>query len=105
MTFNLAAYLDLAEEILELDKANEGQDNAYLRCSISRAYYSVFCIARNFKGLKHYRPTTNEPFHSVVLDTYRTSEGRNKKTDRRIWQLLDHLRKLELAPIITRSIR
>jgi uncharacterized protein (UPF0332 family) len=97
MTFDLATYLNLAEEILELDKANDGHDNAYLRCSISRAYYSVFCIARNFKGLKHYWGPADEPFHIAVLDKYRTSGGRNKKIDKRIWQLLDYLRKLRVS--------
>jgi uncharacterized protein (UPF0332 family) len=79
MSFDLKEYLVLAEEIIKLKQACKGEDNAYLRCSLSRAYYSVFCIARNMKGewLRNYKPTEEEGYksiHTKVLETYRDSE-------------------------------
>ena len=41
MSFNWKDYVDLAEELLKRE------DEASHRSAVSRAYYGVFCIARN----------------------------------------------------------
>jgi len=75
--FDWADYLSIAEEILRLGQAIDGHDTAYVRSSLSRAYYSVFCIARNMKRLDNYRPTEDaeeyKSVHRVVLDAYEQS--------------------------------
>lgn len=47
MTFQWAAYLDLAEALLN-HRTTWAQEEACCRASISRAYYAVFCAARNY---------------------------------------------------------
>jgi uncharacterized protein (UPF0332 family) len=47
MTFRWADYLSLAEALLT-HRATFAQEEACCRASISRAYYAVFCAARNF---------------------------------------------------------
>ncbi len=47
MNFDWRSYLLLADELLKHQNPAISQE-AYLRSAISRAYYSVFCIARNF---------------------------------------------------------
>jgi len=49
MSFNWRDYVDLAQDLL--NRAEE----ACQRSSISRAYYGVFCLARNRKGYKNIR--------------------------------------------------
>jgi uncharacterized protein (UPF0332 family) len=76
MSFNWKDYFDLAQELLK--KSEE----CYLRSSISRAYYGVFCMARDKAGLKDYRPNfkKGEPgIHEKVISTYRNSLNREKK--------------------------
>lgn len=93
MSYKLEEYLDLAEKILKLDGANKGEDNAYLRCSLSRAYYSVFCIARNHKNMKYEQAPY---FHEAVLEKYRNSHTFTKKDDKQIYVFLNDLRRLRV---------
>ncbi len=47
MSFDWSGYLVLAQELMV--KANEFTDQeAVYRCVVSRAYYSVYCLARNY---------------------------------------------------------
>lgn len=94
MTFDLADYLDLAEDILELSKAGKGEDNAYIRCSISRAYYSVYCVARNLRGYKDY--SGNDP-HTTIISAYKNSRSNCKKVDHRIGGHLANLKRLRIT--------
>ena len=58
-----------------------------MRSGISRAYYGVFCIARDKKELKNYRgPNT----HWHVINQYQNS---NNPKEKRIGKNLDNLRK------------
>lgn len=81
MTLNWIEYLNLAEELLATN------EEEYLRSSISRAYYSVFNIARDLKGCRHNK---EKSIHKVVKDTYWNSPNRNEK---RIGRLLGTLSK------------
>ena len=47
MSFDWQSYISLAEELLELSQ-RKSLEEACFRSAISRSYYGVFCIARNF---------------------------------------------------------
>ncbi len=68
MNFNWGEYFSLAEELVRNDK------ESCWRSAISRAYYSVFCLARNKYDF------TDEPLsHWVVIERYRNSENKEEK--------------------------
>jgi uncharacterized protein (UPF0332 family) len=51
------------------------------------------------KGLKFFlsnKEGNYETIHSVVLEAYRTSQGRTRKSDREVWRYLDALRRLRV---------
>ena len=81
MSFDWKDYVYLAEDLL--NRAEE----SYLRSSISRAYYGVFCIARNRKGYKKY---TGSDVHWKVINEYKNSSDKNEQD---IGRILDKLRK------------
>lgn len=110
MKFDWLNYLALAEKLLDevtifldRDKNSSDRENsellyeAKLRCAISRAYYSVFCLARNYlrdieedyelKKSKEYgiRP------HRYVIDRFRRS---NTKGYNNIGTSLERLLKM-----------
>jgi len=90
MSFNWINYVYIAEGL------QPKTEEAYIRCSISRAYYGVFCPARNIKGLKNYLKTKEdwEPsIHIAVINAYRHSTYTN---DKQIGVRLDTLRKLRV---------
>ncbi|MFZ8803405.1 MAG: HEPN domain-containing protein [Candidatus Calescibacterium sp.] len=47
MSFDWKLYVQLAEELIDFYRS-EALKEAYFRSAISRAYYGVFCIGRNF---------------------------------------------------------
>lgn len=47
MSFNWGSYIQLANELISHQRTPSIQE-AYLRSAISRSYYGIFCIARNF---------------------------------------------------------
>ena len=47
MSFYWKDYLDLAHKLIN-DSQSDTLEEAYLRSSVSRSYYSIFCLARNF---------------------------------------------------------
>jgi len=67
MSFHWEKYVYLAEELMNR------KDDAYLRSSISRAYYGVWCLARNKKGYKRYKPRKGENIHWKVINEYKNS--------------------------------
>lgn len=54
MNFNFALYLQLAEELVNI-KDNPNLLEAYLRSSVSRSYYSVYLLSRDFYENKYGR--------------------------------------------------
>ncbi len=48
MPFDWKQYLDLARHLSQPTTSDEGQREAMLRSSVSRAYYAAFCHARNY---------------------------------------------------------
>jgi len=91
MTFDWTEYLKLANE---LAKRN---DEASLRSSISRAYYGVFCIARNILGYKNYK---GKDVHQKVIDKLKQNGSEFPK---KLGQYLDELRREETKQIIART--
>ncbi|PIU60817.1 MAG: hypothetical protein COS84_12000 [Armatimonadetes bacterium CG07_land_8_20_14_0_80_40_9] len=87
MSFGWQFYLNLAKILIDERKANI--EEAYLRTSISRSYYGVFCIARNIlkgKGLKI--PRTD--LHKYVITQYKKSTN---PIEEKIGESLARLRK------------
>jgi len=74
MSFDWKSYLQLADELIKHQNPAISQQ-AYLRSAISRAYYGVFCLARNFlirNGITIPRIDT----HKFVRKTYRNSRDK-----------------------------
>jgi len=48
MRFDWSEYLNLAQELAATNSDSSANRDAKLRSAISRAYYSTFCLARNY---------------------------------------------------------
>ncbi|MEK7398583.1 MAG: hypothetical protein AAB116_16750 [Candidatus Poribacteria bacterium] len=70
MIFDWITYIYLADELLT------GTDEAYYRSAISRAYYGVFCIARDRKGYSDYKKSDA---HSKVIENYVKSSDEDER--------------------------
>jgi len=81
MSFKWEEFILLAEKLLQND------DEASLRTCISRAYYGIFCIARNKKGFKNYKYPN---IHKKVIEEYKNSD---KEKERQIGEILYELRR------------
>ena len=84
MSFDWKDYVDLAEDLL-----NRAEESCF-RSSISRAYYGVFCIARNKKGYRNYKSNQGENMHWIVINAYKNSSDANEQN---IGRILDKLRR------------
>jgi len=78
MTFDWRLYLQLADELINYQRTASLQE-AYYRSAVSRSYYGVFCIARNFlissKGITIPKTDT----HKFVREEYKESTNREEK--------------------------
>lgn len=77
MTFSWRLYIQLADELISHQRT-PGLHEAYLRTAISRSYYGVFCIARNFlvnRGVAIPKVDT----YKFVKDKYWNSPNRVEK--------------------------
>ncbi len=84
MSFNWKDYVSLAEDLV--DSAQEST----LRSCVSRAYYGVFCIARDGKSYKSYKPKPGENLHRKIIDEYKNSSD---VKEQQTGLTLDNLRK------------
>lgn len=79
MTFAWVEYLELADALLS-NRGTFAQDEACCRASISRAYYAVFCAARNHavngEGLQLGRTGDD---HRHVQRHFEQAQGTNHK--------------------------
>jgi uncharacterized protein (UPF0332 family) len=64
MAFDWSKYLELAEEL------SKRQDEACLRAAISRAYYSVYNIAKKRDAVSKYRFNNDGNSHDELWDLY-----------------------------------
>lgn len=67
MAFDWSKYLDLAREL-----AQRGSDEAALRTAVSRAYYAVFCSARDLLASEGSFPPRGLPVHKWVWDEFKS---------------------------------
>jgi len=87
MSFDWRAYLHLAGELLSHQQTAIPQE-AYLRSAISRAYYGVFCIARNFlisKGTTIPRIDTHKFVRETFFNSTHKIERKIGKDLRDLW--------------------
>jgi uncharacterized protein (UPF0332 family) len=85
MSFKWVQYLQLAQLL------NENESEAAKRAAISRAYYAVFCICRNFaRDNKELIPSGTADDHGLVIRHFRDS---NDKERQKIGDLLDKMRR------------
>lgn len=86
MSFDWKLYIQLADELITYQRTTSFQE-AYLRTAISRSYYGIFCIARNFlttKGISIPKIDT----HKFVRGQYLASQD---KEERKIGDSLNRL--------------
>jgi len=81
MSFDWVKFIKLAEN-LHLQNTEE-----CFRTAISRAYFGIFCLIRNYKGYKEY---TKPDIHSKVIRSLKTSGDPNEQE---IGKLIDDLRR------------
>lgn len=88
MSFDWRLYIKLADELINFKRKNLLAES-YWRSAISRAYYGVFCLSRNFLLSKRITiPRKN--VHLFVIDRYKRSFDQEEK---KIGIELDRLRK------------
>lgn len=73
MSFDWLDYLILAQELASQAISSSNQE-ARLRCAISRAYYAAFCKARNHLRHKEHQSFPNSGrVHQTVIETFEKS--------------------------------
>ena len=75
MRFDWSEYLNLAQELAATNSDCSGNREAKLRSAISRAYYSTFCLARNYlrdieKDPRLFRKNRDIKEHKYVADEF-----------------------------------
>ena len=88
MSFDWRLYIKLADELINLQR-DKSLAESYWRSAISRAYYGVFCLSRNFLRLGGITVPKRD-IHRFVIDKYKESFNQNKK---KIGIELDRLKK------------
>lgn len=86
MSFDWKLYIQLADELIAYQRTTSLQE-AYLRSAISRSYYGIFCLARNFlisKGISIPGVDT----HKFIRSNYQRSSNKAEK------EIGDNLRRL-----------
>jgi len=71
MSFDWKLYITLAEELINY-RTNSDLQEACLRSSISRGYYGVYCIARNFL-IKKGKTIPKTDSHKFVREEYQNN--------------------------------
>ncbi len=71
--FEWSKYLDLANELVQRE------DEAAKRTAVSRAYYSVFCMARNWLEVKSIPIGHGMNDHHIVWSTFEKLQGKRAK--------------------------
>ncbi len=88
MSFDWRLYIKLADELINFHRTKSLAES-YWRSAISRAYYGVFCLSRNFlisKGIRIPRKNV----HRFVIEKYKNSLD---QVEKKIGVQLDRLRK------------
>ena len=98
MRFDWSEYLNLAQELAATNSDCSGNREAKLRSAISRAYYSAFCLARNYlrdieKDPTLFRKNRNINEHQYVANEFINHRNKNKNMVK-IGENLSRLREL-----------
>ncbi len=104
--FDWNQYLLLAEKLFYLRKNEEflGLKDACLRSAISRAYYAVFCVARNYLIDKKGVRIPKEDTHKFVREIFINSAIREEKiVGESIKQLWEKRKKADYDGFLTVS--
>ena len=74
MSFCWKDYIDLSNILISSSK-NNTLEKAYLRTSVSRAYYGIFCIARNYlRDIKNIQIRLQNT-HEFVMNQFKFSNN------------------------------
>ncbi|MBN1330477.1 MAG: hypothetical protein JXA54_13465 [Candidatus Heimdallarchaeota archaeon] len=73
IAFSWSHYRELAGELFEKSAHDSKLTEAYLRSSISRAYYAAFCKARNYLRDEKDLDIPDEDTHKWVITQFSTS--------------------------------
>ena len=98
MRFEWSEYLNLAQELAATNSESSANRDAKLRSAISRAYYSTFCLARNYlrdieKDSILFRKNRNINEHQYVAEAFIDHRSKNKNLVK-IGENLSRLREL-----------
>jgi hypothetical protein len=88
MPFDWNLYIELAKELLDGQRGKVPFQEAHLRTSISRSYYGVYCIARNYLKDKNIQIPDRDP-HKFVREVYSaSSNGQEMRIGENLGRLL-----------------
>lgn len=88
MPFDWNLYIELAKELLDGQRGKDPVQGAHLRTSISRSYYGIYCIARNYLKDKGIQISDREP-HKFVREIYSASaSGQEMRIGENLGRLL-----------------
>ncbi|MEG4837125.1 HEPN domain-containing protein [Microcoleus sp. B9-D4] len=98
MRFDWSEYLNLAQELAATNSHSSPNREAKLRSAISRAYYSTFCLARNYlrdseKDPRLFRKNRDINEHQYVAEEF-IYHPTKKKNLVKIGENLSRLREL-----------
>ncbi|MEG4966273.1 HEPN domain-containing protein [Microcoleus sp. B6-A1] len=98
MRFDWSEYLNLAQELAATNSDSSANREAKLRSAISRAYYSTFCLARNYlrdieKDPRLFRKNRDINEHQYVAEEF-IYHPTKKKNMVKIGENLSRLREL-----------
>ncbi|MEG3932615.1 HEPN domain-containing protein [Microcoleus sp. T3_B1] len=98
MRFDWSEYLNLAQELAATNSESSPNREAKLRSAISRAYYSTFCLARNYlrdieKDPRLFRKNRDINEHQYVAEEFIYHPTKRKKMVK-IGENLSRLREL-----------
>ncbi|MEG4395686.1 HEPN domain-containing protein [Microcoleus sp. BROC3] len=98
MRFDWSEYLNLAQELSATNSDSSANREAKLRSAISRAYYSTFCLARNYlrdieKDPRLFRKNRDINEHQYVAEAFINHRSKNKNMVK-IGENLSRLREL-----------
>lgn len=88
VNFDWHDYLELANELCDQTKTSELSD-ALLRSAISRAYFAIFCLARDYLVDKEGYTVTKKDSHTDVINQFK---GKNNNDKQKIYISLTRLR-------------
>lgn len=74
--------------------------NAYLRASISRAYFAAFCLARNYLRDTEHLTIPKKDTHSWVINQFHGSSLQKQKIHEQLKRLRDDRNKADYNDII-----